>query len=186
MGGHQTADQCGAGAGAADRGGGIRPAEVGEADHRRHRCAGKLPVLDDPGLGRLYDQPEHCPRPGAIHERGGADHGHRVYTPGRAKTFGVAGPDGQRRPDRGGLRVLRPKCGLGATVQGRTHHAVPLPPVKSQQGRKQCLRNGPGAGGRREIQGHDRRPHEEAERERILDGLQGLRSGVCGAGHRRA
>ena len=22
----------------------------------------------DPGLGRLYDQPEHCPRPGAIHE----------------------------------------------------------------------------------------------------------------------
>lgn len=46
-----------------------------------------------------------------------------------------------------------------------------------------CKPYATGPCGRRQVQGHDRGPNEAAKRERILDGTQRLRSGVCGAGH---
>ena len=92
----------------------------------------KLPVLDDPSLGRLHDQPERGPRAGAFHGRGGKGHECGVFPAERRHGHGQPGPDGQRRPDRRSLRVLRHQFRLGAAMQGHQHHAVPLPPFRGQ------------------------------------------------------
>ena len=87
----------------ADGGSGLVPPGVDKTADRRDRRAGKLPVLGDPSMGRLYDLPKRGPWPGAFHGRGGASYEHRVFPAGRRKGHGGPGPDGQRRPDRRGV-----------------------------------------------------------------------------------
>ena len=132
MGGHEAENQRGVGHGATDGNTGVDAAAMDEANYRRDRRTGKLPVLDDPRMGRLHDQPERGPRAGAFYGRGGKGHERGVFTAKRRHGHGQPGPDGQRRPDRRSLRVLRHQFGLGAAMQGHQHHAVPLPPFRGQ------------------------------------------------------
>ena len=174
VGGHQAQDQRRDGDGAPDRPAGLGAACLGQATDRRHRRAGKLPVLDHPGLGRLHDQPERGARAGPLDGRGRADHEHRVPRPGRRVHDGRPRPDGQRRPDRRRLQFLHRQHRVGAALQGRVQPAGALPHLHRGQGRQPGQRPAAHPGGRRQVQGHDRRPDAPSERQRVVDGPQGL------------
>lgn len=64
VGRYQAENQRRTGAGAPNRAPGLRGAALGQAADRRRGRAGKLPVLEHTRLGRLFNQPKHCTRPG--------------------------------------------------------------------------------------------------------------------------